>query len=593
MQRLTRSTIDFDTDELPSQYTPAVIARNRLRLIQNVRRYWIEGYLDNALHDDLMIKLDIEDQSGAVNRDNVVRRSDDTEINLSDVGSMMDVFDELDGKMLILGAPGSGKTTMLLDLARELLDRAEKDETFAIPVVFNVSSWGIAPKPLADWLEDQLIIQYEVPRPLAQEWVRNNHLLLLLDGLDEIVLSRRTECLVAINQYRVKFGDVQIIVCSRINDYNMLSQRLKLNGSILLQPLSDAQIMTYLEQLGDKAAALRAQMKTNEQLREMCRSPLFLVMTALAYRGDNTPDNISFETIEEQIFYVLDLYAKRMLSNDETLANSREDTRKYLHYIADKMIRYGQTVFYMDTISPRWLSDNQQVWYNRFVNVALGAWFVVGLYLLFSASFGFAFVTLLFSGLIAGLLYVANVDSGGSGTNLRMGISFRFNLANYGFFTVLGLLIGAQQSFPLAIGLAIALPIVFSVVLATNDNVVTVGERQSPLVTGIFSLLTIMALIWVVIGGIIGVLWSPVVGFFVGGFAAMMGALVNGNGIAIIRFVVLRVMMSFYGYLPTNIQGFLNAVVDNIIMRKVGSGYIFIHRYLLEYFAETDLKKPL
>lgn len=592
MQNLLRRNQATDTDELPPQYTPAVIARNRLTLIQNVRRYWIDGYLDNALHDDLMIKLDIEDQSGAVNRDNVVRRSDDTEINLSDVGSTMDVFDELEGKMLILGAPGSGKTTMLLDLARELLDRAEKDEDFAIPVVFNVSSWGIAPKPLADWLEDQLIIQYEVPRPLAQEWVRKNHLLLMLDGLDEIVLSRRTECLVAINKYRVKFDDVPIVVCSRINDYNMLSQRLQLNGSILLQPLSDAQIMQYLTDLGDDTTSLRQQMATNEQLREMCRTPLFLVMTALAYRGDISDQPVQFDTIESQIFYVLNLYESRMLDNADTPStHSQQDIRYYLHYIADKMIQYGQTVFYLDTINPRWLTETQQAWNSRLVNIVLGVWVFLALYLLFQVPTGFAFVTMILSVGFGGLLWVANVDGGGTSTNLRMGITTRWNLANMSFYAVLGFMLGAQQSLQLAIGLAITIPLAFSVVLAPSDNVVTVGKRQSPLLTGILNLLLVIVIIWLVVGSVIALVWSPSVGFFMGGFAGLMGGLINGNGIALIRFSVLRILMRVYGYLPTDVQGLLNYVVDCIIMRKVGSGYIFIHRYLLEYFAELEIKR--
>jgi eukaryotic-like serine/threonine-protein kinase len=37
------------------------------------------------------------------------------------------VFDTVGGGLFILGAPGAGKTTMLLQLAEELLDRAEGD----------------------------------------------------------------------------------------------------------------------------------------------------------------------------------------------------------------------------------------------------------------------------------------------------------------------------------------------------------------------------------------------------------------------------------------------------------------------------------
>jgi DNA replication protein DnaC len=43
-------------------------------------------------------------------------------------GARLDaVFDDCDESLLILGAAGAGKTVMLAELARELLDRAERD----------------------------------------------------------------------------------------------------------------------------------------------------------------------------------------------------------------------------------------------------------------------------------------------------------------------------------------------------------------------------------------------------------------------------------------------------------------------------------
>ena len=57
--------------------------------------------------------------------------------------------------LLILGAPGSGKTTMLLELARQLIERARQEVTEPIPVVFNLSSWT-EKLTLADWLAREL-----------------------------------------------------------------------------------------------------------------------------------------------------------------------------------------------------------------------------------------------------------------------------------------------------------------------------------------------------------------------------------------------------------------------------------------------------
>ena len=71
----------------------------------------------------------------------MVRTADKPDRTLPPDQKIVDVFDEVKGALLILGEPGSGKTTTLLELARDLIARAEKDSTLPVPVVFNLSSW--------------------------------------------------------------------------------------------------------------------------------------------------------------------------------------------------------------------------------------------------------------------------------------------------------------------------------------------------------------------------------------------------------------------------------------------------------------------
>jgi predicted NACHT family NTPase len=60
------------------------------------------------------------------------------------------VFDEGASALLILGGPGTGKTTLLLELALDLLQLAEQDESRSIPTVFNLSSWAVRRQPLRE-----------------------------------------------------------------------------------------------------------------------------------------------------------------------------------------------------------------------------------------------------------------------------------------------------------------------------------------------------------------------------------------------------------------------------------------------------------
>jgi hypothetical protein len=52
--------------------------------------------------------------------------------------------------------------------------------------------------------------------------------------------------------------------------------------------------------------------------------------------------------------------------------------------------------------------------------------------------------------------------------------------------------------------------------------------------------------------------------------------------------VVLRYMLWRNGDVPLNYAWFLDYAAERVLLRKVGGGYMFIHRYLLEYFAGLD-----
>jgi hypothetical protein len=63
--------------------------------------------------------------------------------------------------------------------------------------------------------------------------------------------------------------------------------------------------------------------------------------------------------------------------------------------------------------------------------------------------------------------------------------------------------------------------------------------------------------------------------------------LFNG-GFACIKHVILRVLLWHAKSIPGNYPRFLDYAANRILLRKVGGGYIFVHRLLLEYFASLD-----
>jgi hypothetical protein len=61
------------------------------------------------------------------------------------------------------------------------------------------------------------------------------------------------------------------------------------------------------------------------------------------------------------------------------------------------------------------------------------------------------------------------------------------------------------------------------------------------------------------------------------------------GGRTVIRHFTLRYLLFREGYVPWRYADFLDHAAERIFLRKVGGGYIFIHRLLMEYFASLGV----
>lgn len=77
-------------------------------------------------------------------------------------------------------------------------------------------------------------------------------------------------------------------------------------------------------------------------------------------------------------------------------------------------------------------------------------------------------------------------------------------------------------------------------------------------------------------------------GLFNGLGFGLIGGLIgglSGGGSACLRHFLLRFMLYHKGYAPWNYVRFLDYATERLFLQKVGGGYIFVHRMLLEHFA--------
>ena len=342
---------------------PDPASRNRRAMIEKVWAIWITGVLQPSLPRTFCLDLGLTERPAMVTRtlDLYVQRPDLADQVQAPGTRLIDVFDRLDRALLILGAPGAGKTTLLLTLARDLLIRAAQDPEQPIPVVFPLSSWATQRRPLADWLVDALNEQYDVPRKTGQAWVETDQILPLLDGLDEVAPEHRAACVEAINTFRQDHGLLPLVVCSRVADYEALGTRLRLQGALVVQPLTRAQVDSYLTQVGQPLAAVREALQEDPTLWELLDTPLMLTIVTLAYAGQPVGALRTHGTPDERRQHLFATYVDRMFQRrSATPATPASRPSAGWPGWPGRLAQHSQTVFYLEQMQPDWLPHRQR-----------------------------------------------------------------------------------------------------------------------------------------------------------------------------------------------------------------------------------------
>lgn len=656
--------------------------RNRMRLLGKVRSFWVEGVLKNSLHGAAMLELGLEYRSSAVEHPwkMMLRRTGMSPAPILPGTRILDVFRNAQGTLLILGEPGAGKTTTVLELARELLEQADNDSEAPIPVVFNLSSWAIERQTISEWLVEELNQKYQVPRQVAVKWVSGRYLTCLLDGLDEVDERYRRDCIDAINRYRTEQG-VDIAVCCRTQDYDVTHTKLNFESAVSIQPLSDEQIVTYFQSYGTRLAVAKMMIQADEDLRKLARTPLFLSIIALAYLDQPQQEAyVGASNATERRRHLFDVYVEQMIRRrGDTNRYATADTLHWLHWLATQLFDRSQTIFQIEQLRYDWLPPSISEWTYQalvailalpLVAIATGTANAITIELLRNGEIGFNlpfFVATVFAmgaivwfganrlfgraasvvvgaavsiavmvasaeflsaasavliGLFAGVMVGATYKQIGSistrnresildgmrqvylieafswswgsayrGARGGLAVSVVFALTGAAIATI-SLDLGAG----LIIGLAIFMGVLLSLVAGAGLRGREIETRTIPnqgikrsARTAFLAAIGAGVAVGVSFGAAGIVLFGTQMGmvtmllYFL--FGMSIGALAYG-GYACLQHIALRYLLYRTGCIPRNYAAFLDYTSDCLLTRKVGGGYIFVHRYLLEYFAK-------
>jgi hypothetical protein len=544
--------------------------------------------------------------------------------------------------LLILGAPGAGKTTALLSLAEQLVEGALENPQTVIPVLFELSTWRDDNQSIEQWLIEQLYELHGGNRKskIYERWLEQRVLLPLLDGLDELGLERQKKCTIRLEEFAQHYPHV--VVCCRLKEFAAVDMKLKtFRGAVCLQPLSDIQIQNYLHSLN--RSELWSVIQKNPDLEKLLeltsegdpgllRVPLFVKLVVDVYDLKQPISNKAD---------LLEKYIDRQLSKDTREQERRKEkergkrayktvedepdwrqTRNTLRWIARQLQTNNTVQLLIEKMQPSWIESvylrrRYRLMVSLMVSLIGGLIFGLMLGLIGGLIGGLIF------GLIFELIFGLMLDLGEIETveafQISMSRAARREIIKTVrgwliFWLIFGLMVGLI--FGLMVGLIFGLiagligglmvGLIFGLIAGLKQELKVRSHPNQGIWNSWQSLLWTTALSYplTVISFMSGQVarrvaekhdWFNLLGIFIrslpqvllpGLLMALFLGFGIGGGLACIQHLCLRFVLWQSG-IPWNLAQFLDYCVERRLLLRVGGRYRFLHRELLDHFAQS------
>ena len=362
-------------------------ANRRTELLENLKEFYqnrLEDKMQKELRFEINLNLQytIEGTSQETIDDSFIITQ---ETQAGDFDKLFETYINKIRRLLILGEPGAGKSILLLRFGLKLIELAEKDINYPIPVILDLASWKEEDQTFEQWLERILPYMggsFGVSNDEAKELVETNAMLPLLDGFDEIREQYRNTCFEKLYPYLQKVRNSrketfpEVIICSRIKDY-LTANDAPVFASVKIQPLQPENIQATLQPLIDKndnsARRLQRALVENPDLYAAISSAFFVNILLSIYSLTSHP-NFSGETKEELQEEITDAYIQTEL---EKLTDYPIDkVKKWLGWLAWKM-KYTTSVitFELTDLQPQWA--NKKYRFNFPLGLTFGLLFLI------------------------------------------------------------------------------------------------------------------------------------------------------------------------------------------------------------------------
>ena len=214
------------------------------------------------------------------------------------------VLNQSKNKAVLLGAPGSGKTTLVSYFALMLTGDAGRIGLVGedwLPVVVRIRDWILQPGmgllEYLQWYAEKSLAVKGLPVGFFEHWLDRGKALILLDGLDEVVdegLRRRVA--EEIETFLHRYRENPAVITSRPAGYRWDLFNLDEFPHYTLEPFDEKQRDLFIDHWYDSRVAddaakadrlkadLRKAFKGNDRIQKLAENPLLLTIIALIHR---------------------------------------------------------------------------------------------------------------------------------------------------------------------------------------------------------------------------------------------------------------------------------------------------------------------
>ncbi len=514
-----------------------------------------------------------------------------------------DIFTRANGRLLLVGLPGSGKTTLVLQLALHLLERPG----ISMPVVLNLATWRSEFKTLDEWLKKILPTELGATPGLAEQIRKNTPLILLLDGLDELPEADRNSCLSAIGEYGADAGR-QFLISSRIEEY-AATKDAPVNAQVEVAPLTVEQVemgLAATANIQPESKRLLNALKNDPLLRQAVENPFYLNTAQLLFASGKNWSEFGFTAtdVTGRQRELVDRFVESALERKVKEEYPADKAGRWLCFLASRMTERNLVVFELRDLQYDWWRwSKRQIAYASLISaIVIGQFFFLVTFIFFVPVFGLGL------GLAEGL-----------NKGLKLGLFF---LLLTGYFLLTAQISGAglipiatfgninwswkrlivSQFIGFLAGITLTLTVALCVVLLTVLigfllACVGLGGGLNPLQVGLDT-----GKYLVMDGGglVMGLLFGAS-----GGLLSVFHSLIKSSDLiqidtpyqrfkssmrvlwfSILQHKFLCYQLNKQGLLPSNLVTFLNELSARHILETDGATWRFRHRILQEWFAE-------